>query len=358
MAHDPVVARDDPAAGQPRALLRPRRSGGTGRRRPGPVPRGCQQAAQCVADPVRRRRLGRFRLLRRRGGRRGTDPQHRRAGPARDAPHLLLLRAVLHTLEGFADDRPTAHAPRPAPSAHVRAAGRVGRRGHPGRAVVRSGVRHPGGRQVAHGRERAVPTTTRRVRRLLRIPLRLRHVHRVAGPQLLPRDRLQRGAHPVGGEPPVQQVLRPCRAGRRDRKRRRGHHPGPVPAGRQVGGVLAGVHPADGRAVRRGTPPVVPLPLHPGRPFRQLPPRAVSGLLPGEAPVQGHDHRARRHRRPPGGRARVHRPDGGHARVHLVRQRSRRWRRGPTPPTRRSAVPKGRPGRGASGYRPSSAGPG
>jgi len=40
----------------------------------------------------------------------------------------------------------------------------------------------------------------------------------------------------------------------------------------------------------------VPLPLHPRRPLRQLPPRALPRLLAGQAPLQGHHHRARRHR--------------------------------------------------------------
>ena len=42
---------------------------------------------------------------------------------------------------------------------------------------------------------------------------RVRHVHRVARPVLLPRDRLQRGAHPLDREPAVQQVLRARRRG-------------------------------------------------------------------------------------------------------------------------------------------------
>ena len=68
---------------------------------------------------------------------------------------------------------------------------------------------------------------------------------------------------------------------------------------------------------------VVPLPLHPGRPLRQLSPRAVPRLVAGQAPLQGHHHRARRHRGPAGGRARGHRADGRHPRLHLVGQRAR-----------------------------------
>ena len=52
-------------------------------------------------------------------------------------------------------------------------------------------------------------------------------------------------------------------------------------------------------------------------------PRALPRLVAGEAPVQGHDHRARRHRRAAGRRARGHRPARGHARLRHVGQRSR-----------------------------------
>ena len=66
------------------------------------------------------------------------------------------------------------------------------------------------------------PTPECRLRRFLRLPLGVGHVHRVARPLLLPRGRLQRGADRVGPEHPVQQVLRPCRhaTGRSKRSRR------------------------------------------------------------------------------------------------------------------------------------------
>ena len=56
-----------------------------------------------------------------------------------------------------------------------------------------------------------------------------RHVHRVAGPALLPRDRLLRGPHRVGREPAVQPVLRPRHARRRAGARRGGDDPRPLP---------------------------------------------------------------------------------------------------------------------------------
>ena len=81
-------------------------------------------------------------------------------------------------------------------------------------------------RQVAHGRERRLAAPELRLRRLLRLPLRLRHVHRVARCLLLPGDRLQRRAHGVGEEPAVQQVLRPRGPRRRDGERGGGDDPG------------------------------------------------------------------------------------------------------------------------------------
>ena len=45
---------------------------------------------------------------------------------------------------------------------------------------------------------------------------------------------------------------------------------------------------------RAGRPTaLVPVPLHAGRPLRQLSPRTVPRRVPGQAPVQGHHHRAR-----------------------------------------------------------------
>ena len=201
------------------------------------------------------------------------------------------------------------------------------------------------------------PAPERRLRRLLRLPVGVRHVHRVARPELLPRDRLQRGAHRVGREPAVQQVLRARHARRRDRERRGGHHPGAVAARRQVGRLLPRLHPPHGRARRRRrAQAVVPLPLHPRRPLRQLPARALPRLVAGQAPLQGHDHRARRHRRA-GWWPSSRRPARWTTRSSSSRPTTApRWRRGPTPPTRRSAAPRARRGRAASGCRASSRG--
>ena len=105
---------------------------------------------------------------------------------------------------------------------------------------------------MAHGRERGVAAAERRLRRLLRLPLRLRHVHRVARPVLLPRDRLQRGAHRAGSRT-SRSTSASCtrRKGGDARERRGGHDPGALAARRQVGRLLARLPPPHGRSERR-----------------------------------------------------------------------------------------------------------
>ena len=164
---------------------------------------------------------------------------------------VVLLRAVVHAVAGVADDRPPAHAPRAAPAPDVRPARRPRRRGDAGLAAVSDAgyVTQAVGKWHIGENVESQPQNVG-LRRLLRVPVGVGHVHRVARPELLPRDRLQRGADEVGGEPALQQVLRPRHPGRRDRERRGGHRPRPLPARRQVGRLLPRLHPADGRARR------------------------------------------------------------------------------------------------------------
>ena len=77
----------------------------------------------------------------------------------------------------------------------------------------------------------------------------------------------ENGAHPLGREPAVQQVLRARDARRRARERRRSDDPGALAARRQVVRLLRSVHRESGR--RRAA--VVPVPLHPGNGLRYLP---------------------------------------------------------------------------------------
>ena len=84
------------------------------------------------------------------------------------------------------------------------------------------------------GENEREPAAERRLRRLLRLLVRIGHVHGMAGSLLLPRDRLQRGPHRVGAQHAVQQVLRARDPQRPARGGRGGHRPRALPAGRQV----------------------------------------------------------------------------------------------------------------------------
>ncbi len=139
-------------------------------------------------------------------------------------------------------------------------------------AARRRRVRHPGGGEVAHGRERGVPAPERRLRRLLRVPQRLGHVHRVARPVLLPRGRVQRRAHQAGSRT-SRSTGASCTGRRASELENVEEVTIPVlsAARRQVGRLLARLPSAHGCAGAA----LVPLPLHPRRALRQLPARAV-----------------------------------------------------------------------------------
>ena len=149
------------------------------------------------------------------------NAQHRPVGPARARPYAsVLTRSLLHAVTGVADDRSASHAPlgRLVPpctaswaawTVRVTLAQLLSAAGYTTQAVeadIGENVEF----QPQH-----VGFDDRR------IPVGVGHVHRVAGPGLLPGDRLQRGTDPVGGEPPVQQVLgTPRGRGRPNRWRR------------------------------------------------------------------------------------------------------------------------------------------
>ena len=99
---------------------------------------------------------------------------------------------------GVAAHRPPADAPRAAAAADVRRAGRPAGRGHPGPAPVRRRLRHPGRRQVAPGREPRVPAPERRASTTSTASCPCPTCTRVAGPALLPRDRLLPRPAPTG----------------------------------------------------------------------------------------------------------------------------------------------------------------
>ncbi len=128
-------------------------------------------------------------------------------------------------------------------------------------------IRHTGRREVAPGRGHRQPAPERRLRRLLRLPLGQRHVHRVARPALLPRDRVLRSSHAVGREHAVQPLLRPRHERQRAGAGGGGHDPRSVDARRSLGGLFDRLHPSHGW----GRAAMVPVPRHPWRALRQLP---------------------------------------------------------------------------------------
>ena len=277
-----------------------------------------------LLDPLRRRRLGRLRLLRRRRRGGGADAEHRPAGPPGHAAHLVLLRAVVHAVAGLDHDRAgcpcaTACSGRRCTASPAGCDGEVTL----AQLLSAAGLRDPGGRQVAHGRERGVPAAERRLRRLLRLPLGVGHVHRVARPVLLPRDRLQRGAHRVGREPPVQQVLRARRRGaarprtsRRSRSRcsRCSTTSGPTTRSSSSAGWASR---------RRRAQPWFLYHCTRGAHFDNYPHERFLGSSPAKHPykdtiVELDDIVGRLVRR-----ARGHRPARGHAGLHLLGQRPR-----------------------------------
>ena len=170
------------------------------------------------------------------------------------------------------------------------------------------------------GENRREPTATRRLRRLLRLPLGVRHVHRVARSVLLPGDRLQRGAHRVGART-SRSTSASCTPRAEVRSRRSRRSPSRCSRCSTTSGASYSEAFIERHGRRRAA--LVPVPLHPRRALRQLPAPRLSRPLTREASLQGRAHRARRHLRPPDRRARTH----GSARVDdgrdLVGQRAR-----------------------------------
>ena len=217
-----------------------------------------------------------------------------RRGPAAD---VVLLGAVVHAVAGVAPDRPAADAPRPPAPADVRRAGRAAGRDHARRSSSPTPATSTQAVGKWHlGENVESPAPERRLRRLLRVPLACRTCTPSGATRTSsPRSSTARPA-PSGSRTcrSTSASCTPTRGGELE-DGRGGHDPGALAARRQVGRLLERLHPAHGR---RATQPWFLLPRHPRRPLRQLPARALPRVVTGQAPLQGHDRRARRHRRP------------------------------------------------------------
>ena len=176
----PRHGRHAGARAEPGARLRGSRPRRGRSRQDGGVPLPHRAATERRHHLDGRRRLGGLRVLRRRGRGWRADSERRPDRPGRPAPHVVLQRTVVHANTRIHHDGPTAHATRPLDPSHVRHAGRARRGNHAPGAPLGLRVRDPGGREVAHGREPGEPAAERRVRRLLRVPVGLGHVHGVA----------------------------------------------------------------------------------------------------------------------------------------------------------------------------------
>ena len=124
-------------------------------------------------------------------------------------------------------------------------------------------------------------------------------------PYFFPEIVYSEDAHGVGAQHPLQQVLRPReRATDRSKRSRKS----PIPVLSLLDDKWCAYSEQFIERMAGGAGPLVPLPLHPRRALRQLPPPRLPGSLTGPAPLQGRDRRARRHLRPSRRRVRANRP--------------------------------------------------
>ena len=207
-------------------------------------------------------------------------PNIDRLARARPAAHVVLLRAVVHAVAGDADDRPPADAPRPAPAADVRRAGRPAGRGHARRSCCRDAgyVTQAVGKWHMGENVESQPQNVGFDDFYGFLSVSDMYT-RVARPVLLPRDRLQRGAHGVGARtmPFNKCFVHATRGGEAENVEEV-----TIPVLSLLDDKWCDyserLHPAHGRL---GDAAVVPLPLHARRPLRQLPARALPRRVAG-----------------------------------------------------------------------------
>ena len=284
-----------------------------------------------------------------------ADAEHRPARPPGPAAHVVLLRAVVHAVARVADDRPAPDAPRAAAAADVRRGRRAAGRDHDRAAARRRRLRHPGGGQVAHGRERGVASP------------------RTSASTTSTGSSASRTCTPSGAtrtSSPRSCTARSARAGSRTSRstgasctRRRASElenveevtiPVLSAARRQVGRVLARLPAPDGR---RRTQPWFLYHCTRGAHFDNYPHERFLGRRRRSTRTRTRSSSSttssagwsRSSRRPASSRTRS---------SSSPPTTARRWRRGPTPRTRRSAARRARRGKAASGCPASCRGPG
>ena len=308
------------------------------------------QAPERAGHPLRRRGLGRLRLLRRRGGGGRGDAEHRQAGPQRQAAHVVLQRADLHAVARVARHRAPPDAPRAAAPADVRPARRARTASAPSPSCcprtatsprpsasgtwARTSSRSPSTwASTTSTASSRCPTCTRSGAIPYFFPEIVYSDERTEWVKNMQFNKCFVHATRGGDTEDVEEVTIPVLS-------------------------LLDEKWADysldflrrmGATARRRRGAVVPLPLHPRRALRQLPAPRLPRPLAGQAPLQGHDHRARRHRRAAGGRARGDRSARRHAHLPLVRQRARDGELARLGVHARSAARRARRGRAASG---------
>ena len=303
--------------------------------------------AQRPDRPHGRRRLGRLRLLRRRrrwpARRRPNIDRLARDGPA---AHVVLLRAVVHAVAGVAHDRPAADAPRPAASRRCTASRAGSGRGHARPAALATPATSP--RPSASGTW--ARTSSRSPRTSASTTSTASSASRTCTPSgatrtSSPRSSTARSARDwVENEPFNKCFVHATRGGEPENVEEV-----TIPVLSTLDDKWAAYSVDFIAAWRGGDQPWFLYHCTRGAHFDNYPHERFLGIVAGQAPVQGHDRRARRHRRPPRGRRSRRRASSRTRSCSSRPTTGPRWRRGPTPPTRRSAAPRARPGRAACG---------
>ena len=278
-------------------------------------------APNVLVDPHGRRRLGRLRLLRRRRRGRRADAEHRPARPRGPAADVVLLRAVVHAVAGVAADRPAADAPRPAAPADVRRARRAAGRDHRSPSCSPTPATSPRpsasgtwARTSSRSPSTSASTTSTASSRVSDMYTEWRD------PYFFPEVVYSEARTEWIENMPFNKCFVHADAGRR---RSRTVEEVTIPVLSLLDDKWADYSIDFIRRMAGEEQPWFLYHCTRGAHFDNYPHERFLGVVTGQAPVQGHDHRARRHRRP----ARRRRcdetgPARGHAHLRLVGQRA------------------------------------